>query len=740
MSHETSDQTHCPDCALGTFTRNHYFTGKLLVERDFTDEQHFHIDKLRHHHQRLHGWGVVCGLKIKQHPDDACRDRFVIIEPGTAIDCCGHEILLREEVRFPFAQDADLKALRDKQDTAAHTLQICIRYKECPNEEIPVLFDECGCDETRCAPNRILESYELDVMLDPTQVAVDHERVSLEWANTIPLAHSAGLALHDATHRLYVMSSDTPAVIHAVSTSNHEIISALTRTLSAAGLALAVSNDGALLYAAVPNAADIYILVLDANDATAAPIQTLVVAGASGAGIALAVAPDGRLCAAIEKTGDVLLWGLDINSPGTPAAPEAVPFSPANIRGLSLSTDGTRAFSADAADHKVVSVDIKAAPPAAAADVAVDPAAAPSMLAIAHSTAGDTLVVGDDTNKKLYLVALDGTNAVKSVALTHQPIAMAASPGGNWVYVLERDGGMPEHFFIEPVSVQRVQLQQPHPLSTLVPVGDNAVQLALSKSGGTLYVAYNGDSTITDSGGVAILDVTEDNCAELLWKGLDGCPSCDTGNCVVLATIENYHLDDKLTDQTDPPADPAADLLAHVARIDNRNGRRLLPSTQVLTEVVECLLEHGTGGGGGQGPPGPTGPTGATGPTGPTGATGATGATGPTGATGATGPSAIVAAGRFHNDGSDWSLHNHGITNVTPITPNMFHIVFKNFSVAENYVVKGIVIFPQGQEAGAVLQAIEPPSPLNGITVQVIPTNANFLGFMIEITDLTMLV
>jgi hypothetical protein len=183
---------------------------------------------------------------------------------------------------------------------------------------------------------------------------------------------------------------------------------------------------------------------------------------------------------------------------------------------------------------------------------------------------------------------------------------MVASPGGNWIYVLERDGGTPEHFFIEPVSVHRVLLNEPQPLGALVPVGDNATQLALSKSGATLYVAYGGDPAVVDSGGVAILDVTGHNCSELLWSGLDGCPSCETGNCVVLATIENYHLDDKLTDQTDPPADPAADLPAHIARIDNRNGRRLLPSTQVLTDVVKCLLEHtDTGGKGKQGPPGP---------------------------------------------------------------------------------------------------------------------------------------
>ena len=240
-----------PIAPSATFTRNHYFTGKLLVERDFTDEQRFHIDKLRHHHQRLHGWGVVCGLKVKQHPNPAAQADCLIIEPGTAIDCCGHEILVRTEVPFHFSDAAQLKALRTKEppDTGAHTLQICIRYKECGTEEIPVLFDECGCDETRCAPNRILESYELDVLVDPTLTSIDPEDVSLEWTNTTPLAHSIGLALHDATQRLYVMSSDTPAVIHAVSTANHTIVDSVN--LPAKGLALAVSNDGNQLYVGI---------------------------------------------------------------------------------------------------------------------------------------------------------------------------------------------------------------------------------------------------------------------------------------------------------------------------------------------------------------------------------------------------------------------------------------------------------------------------------------------------------
>src|SRR5450631_4258743 len=87
-SHEHTGQDCCPDCDLPPFTRNHYFTGKLLVERDFSDEQRYYVDKLRHHEQRLHGWGVVCGLKVDQHENPGCRDRFVCVEPGTAVDCC----------------------------------------------------------------------------------------------------------------------------------------------------------------------------------------------------------------------------------------------------------------------------------------------------------------------------------------------------------------------------------------------------------------------------------------------------------------------------------------------------------------------------------------------------------------------------------------------------------------------------------------------------------------------------
>ena len=43
----TTASAACPECEIGSFARNYYFTGKLLVERDFRQEQDYYVNKLR---------------------------------------------------------------------------------------------------------------------------------------------------------------------------------------------------------------------------------------------------------------------------------------------------------------------------------------------------------------------------------------------------------------------------------------------------------------------------------------------------------------------------------------------------------------------------------------------------------------------------------------------------------------------------------------------------------------------
>ena len=77
---------------------------------------------------------------------------------------------------------------------------------------------------------------------------------------------------------------------------------------------------------------------------------------------------------------------------------------PAELTDLVFSSDGT-AYTADADKHNVHSIDVTLTPPVIA-DVPIKdpspgppapPLSAPSALAIAKSTAGDILIVGDDT-------------------------------------------------------------------------------------------------------------------------------------------------------------------------------------------------------------------------------------------------------------------------------------------------------------------------------------------------------
>ena len=55
--------------------------------------------------------------------------------------------------------------------------------------------------------------------------------------------------LHDASHRLYVLTADDPATVYQISTDNHATIT--SRTLPAKVIALAISNDGKHLYVIV---------------------------------------------------------------------------------------------------------------------------------------------------------------------------------------------------------------------------------------------------------------------------------------------------------------------------------------------------------------------------------------------------------------------------------------------------------------------------------------------------------
>jgi hypothetical protein len=190
----TAKQPACAPCAVPALCRSNYYTGKLLTERDFKEEQRYHTDKLRLHYMALHGWGLVCGLTVHPHPH--CPKLRIVVEEGLGIDDCGREVRLLRDMELALPQPdttttpaqpcppdpsqgqpppnqtpgtpgqnptgAEPKA--EQRDTDEGTdLYVCIRYCENPLEYTPAPFDDCGCNANGQQPNRICESSELKI-------------------------------------------------------------------------------------------------------------------------------------------------------------------------------------------------------------------------------------------------------------------------------------------------------------------------------------------------------------------------------------------------------------------------------------------------------------------------------------------------------------------------------------------------------------------------------------------------
>lgn len=82
------------DADSETPLRVNYFDGQLLRANDFLDEQTYFRQRLRLLNRRLHGTGVVSGLKVSIKGSGNAA--HIEISPGVAIDPTGEEIVLRK--------------------------------------------------------------------------------------------------------------------------------------------------------------------------------------------------------------------------------------------------------------------------------------------------------------------------------------------------------------------------------------------------------------------------------------------------------------------------------------------------------------------------------------------------------------------------------------------------------------------------------------------------------------------
>ncbi len=143
----SDSQENTENCKLRAFEKNNYFYGKLMTVRDFVLEQQYVNDKRWLINNLLFGSGTVCGLNVSSTGTN------VFVESGFAIDRCGREIILPEDVSLTLA-DKDKPSPGNKK-------AIYISYKECPKERVRAQTAST-CDEV-CANNRIEESYDIEI-------------------------------------------------------------------------------------------------------------------------------------------------------------------------------------------------------------------------------------------------------------------------------------------------------------------------------------------------------------------------------------------------------------------------------------------------------------------------------------------------------------------------------------------------------------------------------------------------
>lgn len=210
------------------FKRLNYFYGQMLGVADFKTEQNYFREKLKLHNRCLHGYGVVCGLRVVPGPEEEpcepagdnrlkeleeqikalqekrreaiargdrgevgrldaeierrqrelerinreeCDDEKptrVFIECGLALDCEGNELVVRHD--FPVDLWRYLnRDERNRLTAGEHTIYLSICYCQQPTDPArPVLPDACGAT-SECNYGMLRDSIKVHVSIDPPE-------------------------------------------------------------------------------------------------------------------------------------------------------------------------------------------------------------------------------------------------------------------------------------------------------------------------------------------------------------------------------------------------------------------------------------------------------------------------------------------------------------------------------------------------------------------------------------------
>jgi hypothetical protein len=154
--------------------RTRFFPRQLITPDDLTQDQIYFREKMRRHNRLLHGWGVVCGARVRQG-QGTCE---VVIEPGYILGPFGDEIVIDQEVTVDLCRESlDGNAISPCGDLldpwcsdvrvnrrAGQVLYLAVKYAECRSRPVRIPANGCGCNEQECEYSRIRDSFAIKVL------------------------------------------------------------------------------------------------------------------------------------------------------------------------------------------------------------------------------------------------------------------------------------------------------------------------------------------------------------------------------------------------------------------------------------------------------------------------------------------------------------------------------------------------------------------------------------------------
>lgn len=702
----------CIPCGLHQPQRNNYFDGKLLVSRDFSDEQDYHRGHRHIHNALLHGMGTVCGLKLIEHPSETCRSEFIVVEPGMALDCCGQEIILPERALIRLGDMVrNDKQLQTALDGNAY-LMIAVQRCDQGAELMPVLLP--GCDSGNSGEyGRIAEGYRFVLFsADANQVNTLEVPSSpkLEWVHTFSYEGATPQAVHinegEALVQIATQEAQLSARLLIYERDTHELKELVggSKTISDTGS----SREDRLVFVAGSGFAGnsvngVGIWRTAELGGSPEPLQiiatkgpnprivvsptsgTLYVLDANGANSTL-VSYSSAVIEAFIKTADVNLLAdqpsLEFDH-GFGDADDAL------ARGASMmeiSRDGRfiALCSPDAAASErfylIDTAQFRQGEKTHSEYLRKDysPGADERIELVKWSFDDNYLYIVSKENPtsdtiliNRYAMYGNGAQLEKSgrgVKLQGTAFDFALAPTETRAYVLMADKD--EITRLTTVDLDVVKSRDLDS-ETFFGLSDDAIRirgvgrsLALSSSGTRLYCAAvqtpdyeleesgNTSQKSPSSGIVAVIDITDKNCGLAFDKAIDGCTSCtDKNHRVVLGHIEGYIWPGE--EQDLPTIRNSENAQEGDLTLDNLTYRPIVPSAATLKDVIECVLAQGVA----EGPPGPRGDSGADGKPGAPGNKGDPGEPGLSGVAGPPGPPGLRgedgAPGRPGRDGRD---------------------------------------------------------------------------------------